>query len=207
VNDAPVSPVAKDRLAALQSCQVPLAIALVCIALSLGGDVLQELARYERAGLVRGELWRLVGAHLVHLGWGHVALNIAALGVLAWLFEAVLDRLDWLAVVLASALGIDVGLYWLASDVEWYVGMSGVLHGIMAAGSVKLLVSRAPSGLLLLLLTTAKLSWEQWGGPLPYSEATSGGPVITEAHLYGAVSGIVGLFAAWIVRRRRFPPL
>ena len=47
------------------------------------------------------------------------------------------------------------------------------------------------SGVLLLLLI-AKISYEQFSGPVPGSEATSGGPVIVDAHLYGALGGILG---------------
>jgi rhomboid family GlyGly-CTERM serine protease len=187
--------------------QVPLGIALLCVALSLGGDTLRELARYERSEVLAGGIWRLLTAHLVHLGTGHTILNVSALGILVWLFDEVLDNTDWAVVMVTSALSIDAGLYWFASDVVWYVGLSGVLHGVMIAGSLKLLAARAPIGLLLLLVTLGKIAWEQWGGPVPYSELTSGGPVVVEAHLFGAVGGAAGLALLMLVRRALRPPL
>jgi rhomboid family GlyGly-CTERM serine protease len=143
----------------------------------------------------------------VHLGTGHTILNVSALGILVWLFDEVLDNTDWAVVMVTSALSIDAGLYWFASDVVWYVGLSGVLHGVMIAGSLKLLAARAPIGLLLLLVTLGKIAWEQWGGPVPYSELTSGGPVVVEAHLFGAVGGAAGLALLMLVRRALRPPL
>lgn len=187
--------------------QVPLTIALLCVALSVDGDSLRELLRYERAGLEAGEFWRLLSGHLVHLGTGHLVLNLAALGVLGLLLDGALDRLEWAFAGLVSAFTIDVGLYWLSGEVQWYVGLSGVLHGFMTAGSLKLLAARAPTGLILLSITIGKLLWEQFGGPLPYSELTSGGPVIVDAHLYGALGGTAGMLAARFVRPRRAAPL
>jgi rhomboid family GlyGly-CTERM serine protease len=207
VTDARLQWARADRRKALWRWRVPLGIALLCVVLSLGGDTLRELARYERNELLEGEIWRLVSGHLVHLGTGHTILNLSALGILVWLFDEVLDNVDWAFVMLASALGIDVGLYWFASEVDWYVGLSGVLHGVMIAGSLKLLAARAPIGLLLLVLTLGKLAWEQWGGPVPFSELTSGGPVVIEAHLFGALGGVAGLALSMLVRRARRPPL
>jgi rhomboid family GlyGly-CTERM serine protease len=190
---------------ALRRCAVPLCIALICIALSLGGDAARELLRYERTALADGELWRLVTAHLVHLSFGHVLLNVAALGVLCLLFAGMLDGRDWLVTVLVSALAIDLGLGWLSADVEWYVGLSGVLHGIMATGSLALTVARAPIGLPLIVLIVGKISWEQWAGPLPFSELTSGGPVISAAHLYGALGGCAAYLGLRLIRRSKVP--
>jgi rhomboid family GlyGly-CTERM serine protease len=203
VNKPSISSPARARLRISGPWLAPLTIALLCVALSVGGDSLQQWLRYERAALEAGELWRLLSGHLVHLGTGHLILNLAALGVLGLLFADALDQLEWVLVSLASALAIDIGLYWLSGDVQWYVGLSGVLHGLMAAGSLSLLASRTPGGLILLSITISKLLLEQFGGALPYSELTSGGPVIVDAHLYGALGGGAGLLAARLVRSRR----
>ena len=50
------------------------------------------------------------------------------------------------------------------------------------------------NGFILLLLLVAKISWEQFSGPVPGSELTSGGPVVVDAHLYGALGGVLGGF-------------
>ena len=49
------------------------------------------------------------------------------------------------------------------------------------------------------MIVAGKLAWEQFAGPLPGSESGSGGPVIVDAHLYGAVGG---LLAAVLIRVR-----
>lgn len=169
----------------------PAILAAACVVMGFGGKRLTELARYERAGLAAGEYWRLLTGHLVHLGWEHLAMNVAALLVMAVLFEGVLKTRHWLQSVVVAALAIDAGLYWLDAEVVWYVGLSGVLHGILAAGGLALWRRRAAVGPLILAALLAKLVWEHWRGPVPFSESTAGGPVIVAAHLFGAAGGLV----------------
>lgn len=195
------------RSAALRRCAVPIAIGLLCLALSLGGDTWREIARYERASLEAGELWRLLTAHLVHLGPGHTLLNVAALAILVFLLDDVLDGPDWSIVMLVSALAIDGGVHFLSPDIDWYVGLSGVLHGCMAAGGLKLAFARMPLGLLLLGATAAKLVWEQFAGAMPFSDVYAGGPVVVDAHLYGALGGAAAGAVVAVVRGRTSRPV
>lgn len=180
---------------------VPTLIA-VCLLLAAGGEDARELGRYERAALEGGEYWRLVSGHLVHLGVGHLWPNVAALAIVGLLFEDVFRNADWWRVSAASAAAIDLGLYGLQPTVLWYVGLSGVLHGIVAAGALALVVRRQPVGIVLALGLTAKLVFEQVEGPLPFTADSVGGPVVVAAHLYGALGGLLAEAAAQIVRYR-----
>jgi rhomboid family GlyGly-CTERM serine protease len=98
---------------------------------------------------------------------------------------------------------MDIGFWFLKPELYWYVGMSGLLHGLLAAGIVTRLRKIDAETAILLLLLVAKISWEQFSGPVPGSESTSGGPVVVDAHLYGAVGGILG---AMLARIRVEPP-
>jgi rhomboid family GlyGly-CTERM serine protease len=191
----------------LRAAAAPLGIAVLCIILSLGGDAARELLRYERMALADLELWRLISAHLVHLSFGHTVLNVTALAIIALLLDSVLDSLDWIVAASAAALAIDLGLYWLAPQVSWYVGLSGVLHGILATGALVLAAARDRFGVIILVIIAAKIAWEQWAGPLPFSELTSGGTVVTEAHLYGALGGAVAFGALRWIRGSRIASL
>ena len=194
---------AKEKLFALiqkiglwpRSAWLPLAgIALICFVLAFGAEDAREWGRYERVALETGELWRLVTGHLVHLSWSHLWLNLAALGLLAIIFGEVLSAMSCLFVLLLSILGIDVGLYLLQPEISWYVGLSGVLHGVIAAGSLLLLWrDQTRFGLVIAATLIGKLSYEQWFGPLPFTQSASGGPVVVSAHLYGAIGGAVAV--------------
>jgi len=160
-----------------------LLIILLVLAAVLGlGDSVSQLLRYDRGAIAAGGWWRLLTAHIVHLDVHHLVLNELGL-VLVWsLFAQDYDPVEWCTIVLSGALAISSGLWWLSPRVGWYVGASGVLHSVMAAGAVKHFAERAWDRWILGLGLCAKLAWEQWSGhaaPL----------VVVDAHLYGAVSG------------------
>jgi rhomboid family GlyGly-CTERM serine protease len=148
------------------------------------GDISGQLLRYDRGAIAAGGWWRLLTAHIVHLDAHHLVLNELGL-VLMWsLFAQDYDPVEWCAIVLAGALAISSGLWWLSPRVSWYVGASGVLHSVMAAGAAKHLATRAWDRWILILGLSAKLGWEQWRG--------SAAPlIVVDAHLYGAVSGFI----------------
>lgn len=178
------------------------ALLAVCALLAVGGDEARELGRYERSGLANGDYWRLVSGQLVHLGFGHLWPNLAALAIIGVLFDDVFRAGDWWRAAAASAAAIDFGLYVLEPDVLWYVGLSGVLHGFVAAGALAFLVRRQAIGGVLAAGLAAKILFEQLVGPVPFTAASVGGPVVVAAHLYGAVGGFLAEAAAEVVRRR-----
>jgi rhomboid family GlyGly-CTERM serine protease len=177
-----------------------LLVILLLLGAVLGlGDSITAWLRYDRSAIAAGGWWRLLTAHIVHLDLHHLILNELGL-VLVWsLFAQDFDAVEWCAIVLSGALAISSGLWWLSPRVTWYVGASGVLHTIMAAGTAKHLAARAWDRWILFLGLCVKLAWEQWGGhaaPL----------VVADAHLYGAASGFaVGAALSWrtaIIRLR-----
>jgi rhomboid family GlyGly-CTERM serine protease len=180
---------------------VPLAIGVACVGFGLAGGVAREWGEYEREAIEAAQWWRLFSAHLVHLGWGHLWLNLLALLLIALLLDGVLSTAEWLATALIAALAIDLGLYLWDNDVQWYVGLSGLLHGFLAAGALRLLARRSVLGVLLAVGLVAKLAWEQAAGPIPWTESGSGGPVVVAAHLYGAAAGLAVAAASRLLRR------
>jgi len=160
-----------------------LLLILLVLGLMLGlGDNVSELLRYDRGAIAAGGWWRLLTAHIVHLDAHHLVLNALGL-VLMWsLFAADYNAVEWCVIVLAGALAISSGLWWLSPRVAWYVGASGVLHSVMAAGAAKHLIDRAWDRWILILLLSAKLAYEQFGGHEPPL-------VVVDAHLYGAMCG------------------
>jgi len=186
----------------LQDSWAVVVLLAVCLLLAAGGDELRELGRYDRDAIESGEYWRLLTGHLVHLGFGHLWPNLAALGVVGMLFEDVFDNADWWRISAASAAGIDLGLYTLDPNVFWYVGLSGVLHGLVAAGALALLLRRQMLGAILLVGVGAKLLFEQIVGPVPFTAESVGGPVVVAAHLYGAAGGLLAEAITQAARRR-----
>lgn len=166
-------------------------VAAACVIIALGGSSWHDLLEYRRAAILGGEWWRLVTGNLVHLGVDHLLMDLAGMALLWILCEPVLAGGRWLTATAAGMVAVGVGLLWFAPQIAWYVGISGVLHTYWAAGALLLLVRRQREAWLLLAGLVAKLVWEHVVGPMPLSEATASGPVVTTAHLCGAVGGIV----------------
>ncbi len=173
-------------------------LALLAILLSSSGDAWRDVLCYQRDAVLSGQLWRLLSAHLVHAGWHHLLFNLLGLALIGLLFRASFSARQWLGVMLVSVFFIDAGFLWLEPGLEWYVGLSGLLHGLMAAGAVAWWRDeRGTPAAVMSAILAVKLIWEQLVGPMP---TATGIPTIVDAHLYGAIGGLVAGF--WIVSRR-----
>lgn len=175
---------------------LPFALGVFSLAAELGGETVRTALRYSRPDIGAGELWRLASGHLVHLGWSHFAMNVAAL-LLIWLLVGRSFRpTQWLLIITVVVAGIDAGFWFIDTQLLWYVGLSGVLHGVLVAGLVGAWSQSRIEVPLLLLLLAAKLVYEQLFGAMPGSESSAGGAVVVNAHLYGALAGGVAALLA-----------
>lgn len=182
---------------------LPLALALLATLLALFGDSTARVLRYQRDAILAGQWWRIISGNLVHLGWPHLALNLAGLLLVWLLFHRSLTTRDWTIVTLASALAVGGGLLLFDPHLEWYVGLSGVLHGLFAAGLLAALLAGNRADWLVLMLFIAKLAWEQLVGTMPGTAKIAGGNVIVDAHLYGAIGGAVAALFLIMLRKYR----
>jgi rhomboid family GlyGly-CTERM serine protease len=174
---------------------------LVALLLAGGAPVLAAL-RFERAAIAQGQAWRLLSGHFVHLGLRHGLADGAGLALLWALFARALAPRDWAWVLLGSFAAIDAGLWWLMPGLGWYAGLSGLLHGGWAAGSAAGAARRDPVSIVLLLALVLKLAWEELHGA---SLLLGGMPVVTRAHLYGAVGAALVLASLRMRDRARKP--
>ncbi len=173
------------------------AIGAVSLLLQLAGPGINNALRYQRDAILEGELWRLLTGQLVHLGWAHLLPNLLALALITALFGRMFPPRHWAWICTGSFLGTALGLLAFEPTLQWYVGLSGALHGLFAAGTVISLRQHERGAQLLLLALLVKLGWEQLAGSVPGSAEWIGGTVITAAHLYGAMGGaLTGLLQA-----------
>ncbi|MCB1055237.1 MAG: rhombosortase [Acidobacteria bacterium] len=189
----------------LAAAGVFLGIALIALVATLPATLWGRRAAlvgvYERAAVLRGEVWRLVTAYFVHLDPRHLAWNLLALGVVALLFAGELPARTWLVVTLVTCVGASVALLLFSPRVVAMAGLSGLLHGLLAAGALAAAKARRWTGFLALALLTAKLVAEAVHGPMPWTAGLLGPGVATQAHLYGALAGLVAVAPA--LRRRQ----
>jgi rhomboid family GlyGly-CTERM serine protease len=165
-----------------------LATGLLLLLLAATGDWGRSALQYEREALSHYQWWRLLSAHLVHLGWRHAWLNCAGLALLWMLFAREFTPRRWLWIAFLSAASIDAGLWFLRPEVDWYLGASGVLHGTWAAGACAMYRRGDGFGAALLLLLIIKLVYEQQSGASLFDRDL---PLVSVAHLYGALGGLI----------------
>ena len=152
----------------------------------LGGEHWRELLRFDRGAIAAGEWWRLLGAHFVHLNPAHALVNAAGAFLIWGLVGDAFGARRWLLIIALTITAVSAGLWWRSSDLQWYVGASGFLHGLLAAGVVAQIMHGDRLARLIALIVAAKLVYESIQGHLPI---TSDASVVVAAHLYGAIGG------------------
>ena len=170
---------------------LPISLAFIVTFIGLFGSDMTLWLRFDRNAILSGEIWRLFTGHLAHLSWSHLLMNVLGLALVWGLFDRYLPTKRWLHTLLFSAFGISLMLLVVDSHLRWYVGLSGVLHGMFMVGVLYDLKSGRWDSKLLLVLLIAKLLFEQLVGPLPGTEKTAGGSVVVDAHLFGALMGVI----------------
>lgn len=182
----------------IQAWIIPGVLILISVVLGLGGDDARLMFRYDRVWLAEGQTWRFISGHLSHLGWQHLVLNATGLGLVWFLVGRRYENRQWLMVIGMTLLVINMGFWILNPSLHWYVGLSGLLHGLLVAGILANVPRVDSESVVLGVLIIAKLVWEQAFGAMPGSETSSGGPVVVDAHLYGAVGGAISALVSRI---------
>lgn len=151
----------------------------------------RDALRYARPEFGQGEVWRLLTANFVHLGWPHLALNLTGLLLLSWIFARDWPPYRWVLALLISGIVSTLGVHLFNPGVYWLIGLSGALHGLFAFGAIGWLRQGEQRGWLLLAGLAVKLGYEHWTGGLAITEPIVGGPIITDAHVWGACGGLL----------------
>ncbi|MGB0466313.1 MAG: rhombosortase [Pontibacterium sp.] len=163
---------------------------LLTLCVLLMGDAGREILRFERESVLAGEWYRLISAHFVHTNTVHALMNITALSLIWFLFYPVLRPGQWLLALLICSLSTSLGLLFF-TGYDWYVGLSGVIHGLMLMAFY--LDRRLGRGLNVLLIAglLIKVLYEITIGASRVSQSLISADVIEEAHLYGLLGGIL----------------
>lgn len=146
---------------------------------------------YNRELIINGEFWRLISGNFNHTNVYHLLLNISALAVIAGLHHHYYSGSAYISLILVLSIGVGAGIFWLSPNTHLYVGLSGILHGIIIVGAIIDVTKRYYSGYILIAGTIIKVIHEQlFNSPVEMSQLIEA-KVLTEAHLYGLVTGLV----------------
>lgn len=169
---------------------VPLGLAVLIIVSEILGEPARVWLAYDRAGIASGQLWRVFTSGLVHLGAYHAALNLAGLAALLVLCPERPSSGEWLRRLALISIGTSAGLYGFMPQLDRYVGLSGVLHGLFLLGLWPMVRRRDLIATGCLLYLIGKLAWELLVGVPLSDEQAIGGRVVTASHLFGTLAAV-----------------
>jgi rhomboid family GlyGly-CTERM serine protease len=171
-------------------------VALLLLSALMTGlpDEIQQTLRLYTDHRFSAHYWGAISGHLLHYTWPHYALN--ATGVLLWasLFGRLKGWVYWFGITAFIMLCIDAGVF-IKGEFSWYVGFSGVLHGLLAHGALIGTGIRNPLNRALLIALIAKVSVEYLGLLPDLSSSMTHITTAYETHLYGLLGGVL----AWLL--------
>jgi rhomboid family GlyGly-CTERM serine protease len=149
-----------------------------------------EYFRYQRDWISTGEIWRIVTAHWVHVGWLHLLLNGLGLVICVILTKPGWSIRRWLISSLAMAIGISIMLTLYNPEVTDYAGYSGVLYGLYVLAAINLFSSDRLVASLIIAAIVIKVLMEQFNFYDFNTGDIIGAHVVVDAHLYGLLMAI-----------------
>ena len=183
------------------------AFSLLLATLGLAHTWVNPHLEYVRALMLDGQLWRLYSAHFVHLNHWHMLMNLGGFLLCAWFFTDVYDRWLLAAWLLVSPLLVSGLMLCVDQASGPYVGLSGILHGWLVMALLLGFRTHPWLHALVLALVAGRLAWEQSPGyDVEYLRDWIDGRVYVNAHLYGALSGVLLAAGVTLWRRVRLPP-
>jgi rhomboid family GlyGly-CTERM serine protease len=186
-------------------CTGPLIIILISIFLALIAPVSTELFTYDRQQLANLQWWRSITGHFLHTNTTHLLLNISGATLLWALHGHYYQVRHYLTLFFILCLGTSLGLYFFAPQMQWYVGLSGVLHGLFITGAYFDIRHKLKTGWIILISVWLKVLHEQVFGASEDVAQLIAANVAIDAHLFGVISGSLVVVCYWYVDKLNHP--
>jgi rhomboid family GlyGly-CTERM serine protease len=156
---------------------------------------------FSRMAITNGEYWRLLTGNIMHTNHWHLIFNLAGLIMLTHLFHHLMSNLHFMVFSIINTSLVGMMLYSLSKTIEYYVGLSGYLHGLFVYGCLIEIYKGRTSSWLLLTGVCAKIGYETFYGASEEMSELINANVATDAHLFGALLA-VPQFAMLVVYER-----
>jgi rhomboid family GlyGly-CTERM serine protease len=176
----------------------PLLIIIVSIILALTQPISTDWFAYDRSQLNHCQGWRLITGHFLHTNTTHLLLNTVGLSLLWALHGHYYKTPRYLLQFVVLCLGTSIGLYLFAEQMQWYVGLSGVLHGLFVIGAYFDIRQKLKTGWLMLIGVWLKVAHEQIYGASEDVAQLIAANVAIDAHLFGTITGSIILLYYFI---------
>lgn len=169
----------------------PCLILIMAIIVYVLPNAVESTLIYDRELIAQGEYWRIITGHISHTNFNHLLLNLAGLILLWALHGDHYKHSTYVGTFIISALVCSFGIYFFDVQMQRYVGLSGVLHGVFVWGAICDIQKGWKSGYLLLIGVTLKVAHEQIFGASADVESLINARVAIDAHMWGAIGGAV----------------
>lgn len=167
-------------------------ISLICLVLQF--EPLATFSTWNLSAIETGQWWRILTGNFTHTNFAHLAINLAGLWVIHFVFQPSSKQL--LLSLLMSSLAVGVSLF--LSSMQIYVGLSGSLHGVFAYLALQEALQGRRSSWLLVIGVIVKVTWEQVFGASVSTSELINARVAIEAHLAGMLAGFIIGFGEWL---------
>ncbi|MES2822863.1 MAG: rhombosortase [Pseudomonadota bacterium] len=173
---------------------VLLSVSLSILILLFGGfgASIEPILEFNRSKIIDGEYWRLFTGNLVHYGFAHLAMNIAAFLIIGFSLLRDVSLKVYVPLFVSCAMAVGIGTLLWNPELVFYRGLSGVIHGLIVAGLLLNSFRNPWLSYLFVGLVFAKIFHEhQAGFQENQLQTLIPVPVAVDSHWYGALAGLI----------------
>lgn len=179
----------------------PIMLISVMFVLELTKPTSEQVFGFFPEYIANGEYWRAVTGQLLHINFNHLLLNVSGLALI-WALHGEYYNVKHYCVTLLMALtAIGVALTFVTQ--VHYAGLSGVLHSMLVYGALIDIYKAKRTGWVILIGMFIKVGYEITFGASATTAELISANVATEAHLAGAVVGLIIGLLFIIVKRKK----
>jgi len=162
-------------------------LTIISITLYLFQSQSLPLLEFSRSAIQNGEYYRLLTGNLMHSNHWHLLFNIAGLGMLTYLFYRLITNTHFVIFSTINAILVSVLMYYYSPTTQYYVGLSGYLHGLFVYCCLLEINKGMKGSWLLLLGVSLKIGYENIYGASHEMSELINVSIATDAHLFGAL--------------------
>jgi len=149
---------------------------------------------YKRDSFIKYFYYMWLTPNLVHINWMHWFLNILNFIALIFLFEHIWSSKKIVLLFVLSSAFIMVCLYIFSTDIEFYVGMSGVLYAFAIYAAIAGLKEYRDLSFFVLLYLVLKVFAHDFINKITFvDEMLNSFIIVVDVHIYGIIFGLIFL--------------
>ncbi len=174
------------------SLLLSVSLSILIIMFGVFGASIEPILEFNRTKIVEGEYWRLFTGNLVHYGFAHLAMNIAAFLIIAISLLREVSLKIYIPLLISCAMAVGIGTLLWNPELVFYRGLSGVIHGLIVAGLLLNSFRNRWLSYLFVGLVFAKIFHEhQADFQENQLQTLIPVPVAIDSHWYGALAGLI----------------